>query len=254
MLYTTFDSDGCATAQQHTCCLVIDDSIAIDAGNLAMAANAVQRKKIRNVVLTHAHLDHIAGLPIFIDDLFASLEEPILVHAMPEVIDALETHIFNWIIYPRFSELTNNIGEVMRYSPFQLETEFIVAHLKIKAVPVNHKVESVGFIISNGKSKLAMSGDTAEMNRFWEKINEEESLDAIFIECAFPNELSELASSSHHLTPRMIPTELDKCLHKSCPIYVINLKPMYRDKIITEINDLQIDNLHVLDVGKIYNL
>lgn len=253
MLYTTFDSDGVANAKQHTCCLVIDDSVAIDAGNLAMAVNEVQRRKIRNVVLTHAHLDHIAGLPIFVDDLFASLEEPILVHATQGVIDILEEHIFNWAIYPRFSELTNQNGDVMRYAPFKPETEISIGHLKMKAVYVNHKVESVGFIFSDNQSKLAMSGDTAEMDRFWTIINQEENLKALFIECAFPNELSELANSSHHLTPRMLSSELGKFSHKDCPIYLINLKPMYREKIIQEINDLQIANLQVLEVGKIYD-
>lgn len=254
MLPTTFDSAGRATAQQHSCCLIIDDCVAIDAGSLAMSTSDVQKQKIRNVVLTHAHLDHIAGLPLFIDDLFAFLEEPILVHAAQEVIDALENHIFNWAIYPRFQELTNQNGEVMRYIPFQKETEVAVAHLKMRAVEVNHKVPSVGFIFSDGKSKLAMSGDTAEMDRFWEILNKEEKPDAILIECAFPDELSDLAQTSHHLTPKILQREIAKFEHKNCPIYVINLKPMYRKIIIDEIENLGINNLEILEVGKIYEL
>src|SRR5918998_1216332 len=102
LLPTTFDRNGCATAQQHLACFVIDDSVAIDAGSLAMATTDIQREKIRNVVLTHAHLDHIAGLPLFIDDLFAILKEPICVHAEKKVIDTLERDVFNWSVYPRF--------------------------------------------------------------------------------------------------------------------------------------------------------
>lgn len=253
MLPTTIDSTGRATAQQHSCCLVIDDCVAIDAGSLAMSASDVQKQKIRNVVLTHAHLDHVAGLPLFIDDLFATLEEPVVVYAAQEVIDALETHIFNWVIYPRFCELTNQNGEVMRYAAFEKGTETSVAHLKIKAIEVNHKVPSVGFIFSDTKIKLAMSGDTAEMDEFWEKLNEEKRLDAILLECAFPDELDNIAQSSHHLTPKKLYRELSKLKHKDCPIYVINLKPMYREKIIEELNGLRINNLQVLDVGRVYD-
>lgn len=254
MLPTTIDENGRATAQQHSCCLIIDDCVAIDAGSLAMSTTDVQKQKIRNVVLTHAHLDHVAGLPLFIDDLFASLEEPVLIHATQKVIDALEEHIFNWVIYPRFQELTNQNGEVMRYIPFKKETETCVAHLKLRAVEVNHKVPSVGFIFSDDQTKLAMSGDTAEMDRFWEILNDEEKPDAILIECAFPNDLNDLAQSSHHLTPRELQKELGKFKYKDCPVYVINLKPMYREKIIEEIASLRIQNLKILEVGKVYNL
>ena len=70
LLPSTLDHKGCATARQHLSCFVIDDCVAIDAGSLAMSTTAEQKELIRNVVLTHAHLDHVAGLPLFIDDLF----------------------------------------------------------------------------------------------------------------------------------------------------------------------------------------
>ena len=252
LLATTFDENGRASAQQHTCCFVIDDCVAIDAGSLAMSTNAVQKEKIRDIILSHAHLDHIAGLPIFVDDLFSTLETPIRIHATDEVINALKDHIFNWIIYPDFSELKNENGEVLIYQPFKVNCDFEIAHLSVKAVEVNHKVPSVGLIISDGKSKVILSGDTAEMDTFWEVVNSEENLNSLLIECAFPNELNELAHSSHHLTPNMLKKELGKFKHQNCPIYVVNLKPMYRKQIVSEINDLNIVNLKVLDVGKVY--
>ena len=64
LLPSTFDENGRASPRQHLTCFVIDDCVAIDAGSLAMSVNPVQRKNIRDIVLTHAHLDHIAGLPL----------------------------------------------------------------------------------------------------------------------------------------------------------------------------------------------
>ncbi len=238
--------------RQHLACFVIDDCVAIDAGSLAMAANDIQRKQIRDVVLTHAHLDHIAGLPLFVDDLFATLEEPIRVHATEKVIKVLEKDIFNWDVYPSFSELENDWGNVLEYRKIKTDREFRVKHLQIKPLKVNHKVPAVGFIISDGRTKIAISGDTSEPKDFWQGVNEESDLDYLLVECAFPNELNELADASHHLTPKILKKEIGKFQH-DCPIFVINIKPMYHEKVITQIEDLQIENLDILKVGRVYD-
>lgn len=253
LLPSTFDENGCASPKQHLACFVIDDLVAIDAGSLAMASNSIQKEQIRDIVLTHAHLDHIAGLPLFVDDLFAALTEPIRVHATSEVIEVLERDVFNWDVYPRFSELKNEFGAVLEYRPFEIGEEFSVKHLSFKSATVNHKVPTVGFIVSDEKKTFALSGDTAEMNDFWEAVNKEENLNAILIECAFPNELKDIAHDAHHLTPFTLKKEITKSVHKNPPIFIINMKPTYRDEIVKQIADLEIENLQILEVGKIYN-
>ncbi len=254
LLPSTFDENGRASARQHSACFVIDEQAAIDAGSLAMAATAAHREKIRDIVLTHAHLDHIAGLPLFIDDLFANLTEPISIHAPTEVIKILEKNIFNWEVYPSFSELENDFGKVLVYKPFEIGSSFSIKHLNFKSVKVNHKVPSVGFVVSDAETTFAISSDTAEMDDFWKIVNDENHLDAILIECAFPNDLNDLAKVSHHLTPETLGFELEKNDKKNVPIFAINLKPMYREKIVEEIGKLKIENLKILEVGKIYDL
>lgn len=253
LLPSTFDENGCASPRQHLSCFIINDSVSIDAGSLAMGTNLEQKQKIRNVVLTHAHLDHIAGLPLFIDDLFANLTEPIRIHAEKEVIEILERDIFNWDIYPRFSELSNENGAVMEYIAFERGREFCVRDLRFIAVGVNHKVPTVGFIVSDEKTSFAISSDTAEMDEFWQEVNNVKRLDALLIECAFPDQLYDLALVSHHLTPKILQSEIVKFKHANCPIFVINLKPLYREEIVAQIEKLNVENLKILDVGKIYN-
>ncbi|MCY7377444.1 MAG: 3',5'-cyclic-nucleotide phosphodiesterase [Pyrinomonadaceae bacterium] len=253
LLPSTFDENGTASRRQHLSCFVVDDRVAIDAGSLAMATTTAQKKQIRDVVLTHAHLDHIAGLPLFIDDLFAGLDAPVRVYCSAEVLETLERDIFNWEIYPRFSELKNKNGaSVMQYQPFEAGREFTVKHLRIKSISVNHKVPTVGFIVSDAKTTIALTGDTAEMSDFWQTVNAETNLSALLIECAFPNELEELAENSHHLTPRNLQKELAKFNRKECAIYVVNIKPMYRDEVVKQIEELQIENLQILEVGQVY--
>jgi ribonuclease BN (tRNA processing enzyme) len=252
LLPSTFDLTGLASPRQHLTCFVIDDVVAIDAGSLAMAASAEQKRQIRDIVLTHAHLDHVAGLPLFLDDLFAILTEPVAVHAERSVIETLEQHIFNWAVYPRFSELSNDNGPVLRYEPFNAGDEFDVKHLTFRSLEVNHKVPSFGYLISDGAATIALSGDTAAMDLFWEVVNNTPDLSAILLECAFPNELEDLAEVSHHLTPARLRSELEKCTVPDCPVYVSNLKPMYRDAIVEQLAGLEIQTLEVLEVGKVY--
>lgn len=251
LLPTTFDQNGQATQQQHTCCFVINDCVAVDAGSLAMSTNEVQKKQIRDVVLTHAHLDHIAGLPLFIDDLFATIKRPIQIHATQEVIDALENYVFNWTIYPRFSELKNENGVVLQYRPMEVLNEVNIQQLTFLPIEVNHKVPTVGMIISDENGKIALSSDTAKMEGFWGLVNKQENLKALLIECAFPNELNELADSSHHLTPNGLKLELEKFM-QTCPVYIVNIKPMYREKVISQLESLNNPNLKIFEIGKTY--
>lgn len=233
--------------------MVIDGAVAIDAGSLAMAAGPEIRASLRDVVISHAHLDHIAGLPLFIDDLFSDLTEPVRVHGLQSVIEVLENHIFNWSVYPRFSELSNKHGKVVEYAAFEPSSEFSVKHLSILPVEVNHRVPSCGFVINDGSSTIAVTGDTAPTDLFWEKVNQLEALNTLIIECAFPNELADLAEISHHLTPTTLREELSKLDRDDCRIFVSNLKPAFHELIAKELEDMRIEKLEILKVGRHYN-
>jgi cAMP phosphodiesterase len=252
MLPSSIDENGQASARQHLLSLVIDDSVAIDAGCLAMSCSQSQRKKIRDIILTHTHLDHIAGLPMFIDDLFASLIEPVRIHATAEMVEILERDIFNWSIYPRFSELTNDHGPVVRYCEFERGSSIEVSHLSVRSIGVNHPVSANGYIVSDGNVSIAITGDTAETEEFWQACNSTPDLRAVFVECAFPDELVELARVSEHLTPSRLRAELGKLSERSYPVFVINIKPMYRDRVIAQIMEQNLDRVEVMSVGKTY--
>ena len=150
LLPSTFDQAGRATPEQRLTCFVIDDRVAVDAGSIALALTDAQHQTVRDIIVTHPHMDHMATLPIYIDDMFALLVEPIRVHATEEVIGLLERDVFNWTVYPRFADLRNEHGRVMEYAPFRAGEEFRVAHLSINAVPVNHIVPTVGLVVETG--------------------------------------------------------------------------------------------------------
>lgn len=252
LLPSTFDDNGQAGPEQRLTCYLIDDFVALDAGSLAFALTNGQRKNVRDVIITHPHMDHIASLPIFIDDLFAKLKKPVRVHATEEVIEILERDVFNWIIYPRFSELKNDYGPVMEYISFKEGKEFSIGHLKITTVQVNHQVSTVGLVISDGNKTLAFTSDTYKTQAFWDLVNRVPRVDALFIEASFPNKMSELAEVSRHFTPATMRQELEKLQHKNLDIMVVHIKPTYRERVIQELKDLRLSDLQIMQPGTVY--
>jgi ribonuclease BN (tRNA processing enzyme) len=253
LLPSTFDSQGHATSEQRLTCFLIDEAVAVDAGSIALALNAEQRKSVRDIIVTHPHMDHIASLPIFIDDLFETLKSPVRVHATPEVIGLLERDIFNWNVYPRFSGLKNEYGPVMEYVPIPAGEEFKIAHLTVTAVPVNHIVPTVGLLVSDDKSTVAFSSDTSETDEFWKLINRAPSLNALLIEASFPDSMAKLAEVSRHYTPASLQRDLLKLNHNGLDILAVHIKPAYRQMVIDELNALNIPGLGIMEPGKIYN-
>ena len=252
LLPSTFDAQGVANLEQRLTCFLIDDCVAVDAGSIAIALTNEQRSKVKDIIITHPHMDHVASLPIFIDDLYPSLQEPMRVHATPEVIQLLERDIFNWNLYPRFSDLKNDYGPVMEYVPIPIGKPFTVAHLNVVAVPVNHIVPTVGLVVSDGQKSVAFSSDTAETDEFWKILNEMKDLDALLIEASFPNRMAKLAKVSRHFTPASLGQELKKLNHNGMDIMAVHLKATYRDEIIAQLNALNIPKLSAMEPGRIY--
>ena len=231
---------------------MIDDRVTVDAGSIGIALTESQQQTIRDVIVTHPHMDHIASLPIFVDDLFGELREPVRIHATQEVIDLLKADVFNDTVYPKFDELENAHGRVMEYVSFTLGREFKVAHLTCTAVSVNHIVPTVGLLVSDGKTTVAFSSDTAETEELWRVINAASQLDALFIEASFPDSMAGLARASKHLTPAMLRGELGKLDHNGMDILAVHLKPAYREKVVAELKQLKIERLSVMEPGRVY--
>ncbi|MDQ1560557.1 MAG: hypothetical protein QOD32_3617 [Pyrinomonadaceae bacterium] len=252
LLPSTFGQNGCASQEQRLTCFVIDDRVAVDAGSIALGLSDEQHESVRDVIVTHPHMDHMATLPIFIDDHFALLTEPVRVHATEEVIALLERDVFNWTVYPRFSQLKNDNCFVMEYVPFRPHEEFRVAHLTVTAVPVNHIVPTVGLVVSDERTTVAFSSDTAATEDFWEVVNARPALSALFIEASFPNSMGKLADVSGHLTPEGVAAELRKLSHQQLDVLAVHLKPSYRETLVRELDALGIPRLSAMEAGRPY--
>ncbi len=252
LLPSTIDAGGRATAEQRLSCFLIDDRVTIDAGSIAIALTDAQRRTVRDIIVTHPHMDHIATLPIFVDDLFGSLTEPVRIHGTADVCELIERDVFNGTVYPPFQKYSNEHTRVMEFVPFRAGEEFRVAHLSVTAVHVNHIVPTVGMLLTDGRTTLAFSSDTSATEEFWHLVNRRAKVDALLIEASFPNSLSGLAEVSGHLTPEALGAELRKLKHRDLDILAVHLKPSFRQQLVRELADLRIPRLSAMEPGREY--
>jgi ribonuclease BN (tRNA processing enzyme) len=218
----------------HTTSMLIDEDILVDAGTGVgrLSLNALQ--KINHVFITHAHMDHIAFLPLLLDSVLGLRDETINVYASAQVIHILKEHVFNWLIWPNFNLIPNRENPLLTYKILNVGDTVTLAGRMITALPVNHSVPAVGYQLDSGSQSLVFTGDTASCKALWDKVNTIQNLKYLIIETAFSNQDESLAAESKHLCPITLADELDY-LHQQPHIYITHLKPGAGEKIMSEI-------------------
>lgn len=217
-------SGGIGGRNQRTTSLLVDRDVLIDAGTGVADLSIAELALIDHVFLTHSHLDHIASLPLMIDTVADRRRQPLTVYATEAVLTILKNHIFNWAIWPDFSEVPSPERPFLRYQAIELGQPVTLDGREFTALPVEHTVPAVGYRIDSGQASLVFSGDTGSCDAFWRAVNRIPNLRHLIVECAFSNRELRLAIISKHLCPDMLAKELQK-LERECEIYITHLKP-----------------------------
>ncbi|HEX6829737.1 MAG TPA: 3',5'-cyclic-nucleotide phosphodiesterase, partial [Burkholderiales bacterium] len=144
----------------RTTSFLLDRDVLIDAGTGVGDLSLGELAAIDHIFLTHSHLDHVASIPFLVDSVGAMREEPLVVHAARATLDTLRAHIFNWKVWPDFTEIPDPARAYLRYQPMELGETADLNGRRITALPANHTVPAVGFHLDSGRSSLAFSGDT----------------------------------------------------------------------------------------------
>jgi cAMP phosphodiesterase class-II len=87
------------------CGFLLNDTVMVDGGTISSQLTFSQQTKIRHVLLSHLHFDHIQGLPSLADNLAEDTAAHVEIASIPEVINGLKHHIFNEAVYPDFFKL-----------------------------------------------------------------------------------------------------------------------------------------------------
>src|SRR3954464_432382 len=218
--------------------LLLNDTVALDAGWVSGALSLKNQEKVKDIFISHSHLDHTCTLPFLIDNNFSAPGFSLRIYAIPEVVASMKNHLFNNLPWPDFTSLPNDLTPVLKLVEVRPEQPVMVNGLTIRPVLVSHIVPTTGFIVEDKKGTIAFSSDTGPTHRFWELVNELKNLKAVITETSFPNELQDLAQISGHLTPATLDTELDK-LKRDVPVYLYGGKPKHLKTIRKQVAALK---------------
>lgn len=220
----------------RTTSLLLDHDVLIDAGTGVGDLSLSELSLIEHIFITHSHLDHIACIPLLADSVGFGRDAPLTLHATEATLEILRQHLFNWKIWPDFSQIPSTQQPLIRYSAIQLGQPVELGARRITALPANHTVPAVGFRIDSGTTSLVFSGDTINCDALWEEVNRIPNLRYLVIETAFCNADKEVAIMAKHFCPSLLAEDLCK-LKLDPEIYITHLKPGEVDLIMQEVRE-----------------
>ena len=250
---------GCSGGQMpgsYMSGFLLDGSTLIDAGTIAQTASMAEQRKIKQAFISHAHLDHIGGLPFFAVNITSNKGTGVDIHSAQVVLDAIKDHLMNGLIWPDFTKIKNSSGSpVFTYNPMETGKWMTIGGYNIMAVPVNHTVPTTGFLIGKGSCYILYSGDTKDTDAIWAEAKKlGKKLKSVFIEMAYPDELAALAELSGHLTPKTLEMQLKKLSPLTPKIYLYHLKPEYVKQIQAQVKKIRGYKFTFVSEGKAYKI
>jgi len=242
-------------AGARTSAMLVDDDVLIDAGTGIGDLSLAELQPIRHVFLTHAHLDHIAGLPLLVDTVFDErFETPVTVYARAETLRAIRDHLFNDVIWPDFGRLPTAENPMLRYRECSPGDTITIGHRDFYAVDVMHSVPSLGYTVQNSGGVFAVSGDTKTNETLWPVLNACEDLKVLVIEVSFPDEMEKLAADAGHYCPRTLTRDLERLRHDP-EIWLTGMKPGEEARILKQVVAAAPDkNIQMLSRGTVLTI
>lgn len=231
---------------------LLDDQLLLDAGTIGSVLTEEEQWKIHTIFITHSHLDHIRSIPALADNIIIkNMSHTVSVQSTTEVITALQNHLFNNIIWPDFTKIPSAESPVLRFDTIIPCQEYIVHGYRVTAIPVNHTVPTVGYLVKSGGKTIVYTGDTGPTDEIWKFCS---GADALIVEVSFPDSMKDLAQLTKHLTASMLVEELKKIDVLPKRILITHPKPQYYDLIHKEVKALEITGVELLRDGSVYEI
>ncbi len=243
------DTDG--VSRQYVSSYLLNDSIAIDAGCIGFRGTPEWQESVRHVFLTHAHADHIASLPFFLENAWTPSPQCPAVYGSPETLGAVRRSLLNNEVWPDFVALSEIMPPFVRMKALAPEVPLEIDGLTFTPVLVNHTIPTFGYVVREGAAAVIFGGDSGPTARLWEIAEQTPGLQAIFLEASFPNRMRAVAEASVHLTAEMFGREAAKA-PPGVRIIAVHLKVRYRDEIIRELESLRLSCLEIGECEREY--
>lgn len=216
--------------------LLVDGVLAVDAGSLCSNLSLPAQQKLKAILITHCHYDHVRDIPLLAMNL--ARRGSIEIYSIPPTFEVLSGHLLDGKMYPNFLEWPED-RPALRFvalEPYELTN---INGYSVLAIPVPHGVPTVGFQVSSPEGKkLFYTGDaTVGLSACWEYV----SPDLLITELSMPQCMEEWARKVGHLTPNLLKEELLQFRQIKGyipPIILIHLDPALEDEIEKEVYEV----------------
>ena len=221
---------GGVTQDHKVTGFLINDHVLIDAGSVSASLSLDEQRRIDAAIISHSHLDHCAGLVFLTDNIFADAKAPLRIIATAETAQAIQTHLLNGTMWPDFTVIRRTGSSVVTLEMLEPEKPKTVNDLIVTPFSVEHTVETVGFVVSDGTVAVIYSADTCDLGPVIRQAEKIDNLKLAILEASFPNALRELARTTGHLVPEQL-APLVATLGANVPIRLFHMKPRYIEQI-----------------------
>jgi ribonuclease BN (tRNA processing enzyme) len=185
--------------------LLIDNVLAIDAGALTSGLSQAAQQKLKAVLLTHQHYDHIRDIPALGMNFYVH-KNTMDIYTTRPVYNVLTTHFLNDIVYPDYMTKPPE-KPTLRFIELQAGKEETIAGYTVLPVTVNHAVPTVGYQVTSADGKKVFyTADTGPgLAETWRQI----APDLLIIEVTTLNKYDDFVRKTGHLTPSLLQQELE---------------------------------------------
>jgi ribonuclease BN (tRNA processing enzyme) len=228
---------------------LINDCILLDAGTVTEVLDDERLKKIKHVLISHTHIDHLKGLFPLVDELAMMGTHSFELISTNEILTSITDNLFNDLIWPDFTAIPSQRSAVMKLREVHTERPSMIGGLSIRPIPVSHKVACVGYILKEGSKGFMYSADTGLTEEFWQAARDESGIEFIIADVSFPNRLEKLAMKSGHMTVSMLTQSLDRFGLDHMKIFITHMKPLFLQEIVSDLAVLNNPNIELIQQG-----
>lgn len=230
-------SAGSAFSGKYTTCALINDAIALDLGTGLHTLRANQMVNIKDAVITHSHLDHIAML-CFWTDLQLITGNSVTIHCLQETADAIRSGLLNGATWPDMEKINLKGVPALSFNIVEPFKPFTVAGETLTPLPVEHGVPTVGYCLHGKKENFVFCSDMVDApDAFWKYLSKLENFHRMSMEISFPNEMEEIAKVSYHMTPRMLARHLPKLPETVINVFYNHVKVEHEEAIRIQVHE-----------------
>src|SRR6187401_2442121 len=166
----------------RTTAMLVDHDILVDAGTGVGDLSLESLAKVDHIFVSHSHLDHVTSIPFLVDTVCWMRGHPIVVYGIKETLDILREHLFNWRLWPDFTQIPDSVKPFMVYREVVVGETVEIKGRRFTPIPANHTVPAVGYAIATSRASLIYSGDTCVNDGLWRAVNDARNLKYLIIE------------------------------------------------------------------------